>query len=219
MFVLEFIQTGGINFDYKAGQFAIFKILKENFAGSPGKAYTIISLPGDDFLVIAVKKVGVFSGALCGLEIGDKVAIAGPYGNFYPSESDKKDTVFLAGGIGAMPFYAAIKNFYKKRINKRLFLFYSNRNEEDIIFKEELAEISGRWENLKIVNALTRSQNRCADIDEYGRINIEMIRKHLGDLGDKDYFICGPSSFVMDMKEQLKKAGVAADSIKIEAFY
>lgn len=219
VFTLSFALTEGRGFDFRTGQFATFRILKENFFDNFGKAYTITSLPGGEFLTITVKKIGNFSSALCGLEVGDKVGVTGPYGNFYPSESDKKDIVFLAGGIGVTPFYAVIKDFYKRGIDKNLFLFYSNRNKEDIVFLKELDGILKRWKKLKIIHVLTRTQENYPDIKEYERINIGMIKKYLGDLNGKDYFICGPSSFVLDMKEQLKKAGAEQGSLKIEAFY
>ena len=219
VFTLEFFLAEGRGFDFRAGQFVTFRILKDGLPGNFGKAYTITSLPGDDSLAITVKKIGSFSGALCGLEISDKVSVTGPYGNFYPSESDKKDVVFLAGGIGITPFYAVIKDFYKRGIDNSFFLFYSNRNKEDIVFLKEFDEILKRWKKLKIIHVLTRTQEKYPDIKEYERINTKMIKKYLGDLSGKDYFICGPSNFVSDMRDQLKNAGVEHGSLKIEAFY
>lgn len=219
MFTLELTLIEGRGFDFKAGQFATFRILKEGSPNNFGKSYTITSLSGDDFLAITVKKMGAFSGALYGLEIGDKMAVAGPYGNFYPSESEKAPIVFLAGGIGVTPFYAVIKDFYKRAVNRKIFLLYSNRSRADIIFFKELEEISNKWENLKIIYILTREKEKYPEISEYERLNIGMLRKYLGDLGGKDYFICGPSNFVSDMREQLKNNEIERDRIKVEAFY
>jgi len=215
---LEFIPAEKEVFDFKAGQFALFQILNEKFSGSHGKAYTIINLPGENFLAITVKRAGEFSNALCDLKIGDKVKITGPFGNFYPAELNTNDIVFLAGGICITPFYAIIKDFYKRKINKKVTLIYSNRNKEDIIFLKELREISEKWENLKIVYILTREKEKISHIDEYERMNIKIIKKYLGDLSKKDYFIGGRLDFVADIKEQLKNAAVEPGRIKIEAF-
>lgn len=218
VFTLEFVAERD-GFNYKAGQFAIFKILKGDFLNKPGKSYTIISLPSENSLIITVKRMGAFSNALCDLKIGDRVGAAGPYGNFYPIESSNGDIVFLAGGIGITPFYAIIKDLYKRGVNKNLVLFYSNRERPDIVFFKEFEKLASEWKNLKIIHILTREKEKFPYVQEYERLNIEMIKKYLGDLEGRDYFICGPSNFVSDMKDQLKNTGIGQDSIKIEAFY
>ena len=215
---LEFIPEENKIFDFKAGQFALFGILNEKFSGSHGKAYTITSLPGEKFIVITVKRAGEFSNALCDLEIGDRVKFSGPFGNFYPAELSENVIVFLSGGIGITPFYAVIKDFLKRKINRKIILFYSNRNEKDIIFFKELKEISEKWDSLKVIHILTREKEKITHIDEYKRMDMEMIKKYIGDLDKKDYFICGPSDFVMNIREQLKNAAVDGSHIKIEAF-
>lgn len=217
--ILKFLPAEGEIFDFKPGQFALFRILKENSPDIPAKAYTIISLPQENFLIIAVKRIGEFSNALCDLEIGDKARISGPFGDFYPIDSDGKDIVFLAGGIGITPFYAVIKDFYKKGIDRRIILFYSNRNKANIAFLKDLEEISEKWKKLEVVHILTREQKRYPRIRGYERLNINMIKKYLGDLGKKDYFICGPSSFVTNIKKQLENAGVELNYIKTESFF
>lgn len=214
---LDFSSKNGV-FDFKPGQFAIFKILKENKCRGLSRAYTITSLPGQDYLSITVKRAGVFSNALCDLEAGDKVDIAGPYGDFYPQETSK-NLVFMAGGIGVTPFYAILKDMHKNKIGNSLTLFYSNRTEKDIIFFKELKEISGKLKNLKLVNILTRDNGRNNFAAKHKRMDIEMIKKYCKDLKENEYFICGPSGFVLSMKEQLKTAGIDPNYIKIEAFY
>ena len=49
-------------------------------------------------------------------------------------------------------------------------------------------------------------------------MNIRIIKKYLGDLSKRDYFIGGRPDFVADIKEQLKNAAVEPGRIKIEAF-
>ncbi len=216
---LEFVPENGKIFDYKAGQFVVLKIINKNEPSVLSRAYTIISLPGDGFLSITVKRAGAFSNALCDLVVGDRVKITGPYGNFYLTETTENDFVFLAGGIGVTPFFNIIKDLQKKESNKKIFLFCSNKNSENIIFREELDEISKKWGNLKVIHTLTRTKESHFSVNEYRRIDLEMIKKYIGSLDKKEYFICGPSSFVMGVKEQLKNAGVDQNYIKTEAFY
>jgi ferredoxin-NADP reductase/NifU-like protein involved in Fe-S cluster formation len=216
---LEFVPENGKVFDYKSGQFAVFKIINKNKPNILTRAYTITSLSGDESLSITVKRAGAFSNALCDLAAGDRVKITGPYGNFYPIETCENDFVFLAGGIGVTPFLSFIKDLRRKESSKKIFLFCSNKNSEDIIFRKELDEISKKWGNLKVIYTLTRAKEKGSLTDEYKRIDLEMIKKYVGDLDKKEYFICGPSTFVFGIKEQLENAGVNRIFIKTEAFY
>lgn len=206
-------------FSYRAGQFVVVKFLeKEDFKGIR-RAYTITSLPENNFLGITVKRLGKFSNALCDFKISEKVEISGPYGNFYPVENEN-NIVFLAGGIGIVPFYAILKDFLKKkRKDKKITLFYSSRTKNDIIFLSDLNKFSEEWKNLNIIYSLTREKENHGFVKEFKRINIGMIKKYLDRLEDKVYFICGPSELVNNLQNSLKNAGVKSDLIKTEAFY
>lgn len=210
--------SGKFLYSFTPGQFIIVYFLNKRFR-IQGKAYTITSMPGDKFLSITVKKIGEFSGALCGLKIGEQVKITGPYGNFYPGEQIK-NIVFLAGGIGVTPFYGIIKSFVDKNItDKNITLFYSNKTKADIVFFKELEDLARKRRGLKIIYILTREKNKSSSFKEFKRINIKIIRKYLKNLNSKYYFICGPIQFVNDLWRSLKKAGINEDYIKTEAFY
>ena len=217
MMTLKFLPVKGKIFPFQAGQFIIVYFL-DNRLGKTGKPYSISSSPRDKFLTITVKKVGVFSSALHKLKKGEQVKIIGPYGNFYPDES-MKNLVFLAGGIGIAPFFSIIKDFYLKKSPEKIFLFYSNRTEKEIVFFGELNKIAGQWPGLKPIYFLTREKTREKIIGEYCRINIKILKKYLKGLKGNYYFVCGPKEFVFDLCQKLKNSGVSEKFIKTEAFY
>ena len=218
VFTLDF-QSKSTMFDFIPGQFVMAKIVRGIATEGLSRAYTNTSLSGEECLSLTVKRAGIFSNALCDLALEDEVALSGPYGNFYPKEGSLKKLVFLAGGVGAMPFYAIIKNEYKNKTGRHMTLFYSNKTSGDIIFHQELKGLTAVCKNFKLVTILTRDTERKEPADEYKRIDSEMVKKYIGDLNGNDYFICGPSAFVLGMKEELKTAGVDPHDIKIEAFY
>lgn len=210
---------GGGMFSFRPGQFVMVRFPKPAHSGPRGRAYTITSIPGENGASITVKRMGSFSNALCDLKKGNRVMIAGPYGSFSPNE-DMRDMVFLAGGIGIAPFYAIIRSFaHERRRDKKVTLFYSNRTKGDIVFFDAFAELSGRLKWLKIIHTTTREKGEHPLIAESRRIDMKMLKKHLGKLGGKHYFICGPTGFVDGFKKKLQKAGVKEDHIKTEAFY
>ena len=208
---------------FTPGQFVNIYFLDDR-CGGQGKPYSISSVPSDDFLNVTVKKVGGFSGALHDLKIGERVKISSPQGYFYP-EDEMKDVVFLAGGIGITPFYSIIKNNFDNKTNKNIFLFYSNKTRNSAAFLNNLNNLAKNWLKLKVVNIFTResaawrTKTLAAENNEYGRINIKMLKKYLKDLDRKHYFICGSVSFVNDLWRELKKNKVEEDYIKVESFF
>lgn len=214
---LEFSPAQGEIFPFLAGQFALFSFLDKRAEGKV-RAYTISSLPTDNFLAISVKKVGVFSSALHEMKIGEKINVGPGQGRFYP-EKTMKNMVFLAAGIGIAPFYAIIKNSREQKSKNKIFLFYSNKTKKEIIFFKQLNEISEKWSGLKIVYLLTREEIKDERICECCRIDMAILKKYLNNnLKSKYYFICGPREFVRDKYKELKDCGVKEKFIKIEAF-
>ncbi len=205
-------------FSFQPGQYVVARFLN-NFLNTPGKAYTITSLPGEKFIAITVKRLGKFSNALCDLRIGDRVKIIGPYGHFFPRDKIKK-IVFLAGGIGVTPFFNIIKSFSKeKKTGKKTILFYSNKTKNDIVFFKELNKLNKKLNNLKIVYILTREKSTHPLIKEFRRIDVKMLKKYLKRMGDYYYFICGSAEMVDHLWKELKITGIKESHIITETFY
>ena len=58
----------------------------------------------------SIKKCGSLTDHLHSLQVGDEIAVRGPYGNHFPVE-DKlkgKNLLFIAGGIGLAPLRSVI---------------------------------------------------------------------------------------------------------------
>ena len=220
----KFSPVKGKIFSFVSGQFVNVYFLDDR-CGGQGKPYSISSIPSDNFLNITVKKIGKFSGALHDLKIGEKVEISSPQGYFYP-EDGIKDIVFLAGGIGITPFYSIIKDYFNKKADKNIFLFYSNKTKADTAFSKKLDDLSKKWKELKIIYVFTReSASRrtikisAAENSESKRIDVKILKKHLKNLDKKYYFICGSIGFVRDLWKELKESNVQEDFIRVESFY
>jgi ferredoxin-NADP reductase len=127
-----------------------------------------------------------------------------------------KDIVFLAGGIGITPFYSIIKDYFNKRTDKNIFLFYSNKTKGSVAFSDNLNYLAENWLKLKIVRIFTQE---LVINNEFNRINFKMLKKYLKNLDKKYYFICGSVGFVTDLWKELKKNKVEEEYIKVESFY
>lgn len=132
---------------------------------------------------------------------GDTVKISGGEGQFYYEPlRDEKNIIALAGGSGITPFLSmayAIRDGYE---DFNLTILFGNRNEESILFKDELDDICKACPKVKVVHVLSDEEKSGY---EHGFITAELIEKYAG--GDYSIFICGPEAMYRFVDKEIGK--------------
>ena len=178
-------------FNYTAGQFAFFDIGGVyNDPKGPIRHFTISSSPTENFIMFSTRiRDSSYKKRLSTLEEGTKVKVRGPEGQFVLHEDYSKPAVFLSGGIGVTPFRSMLKYATDKQLPIKIVVFDSNRNQSNILFKEEFDDWADRNKNLKIIHTISEDEaggpeqsSSAAKKDwkgEYGRIDKAMILKYV----------------------------------------
>jgi ferredoxin-NADP reductase/nitrite reductase/ring-hydroxylating ferredoxin subunit len=219
--------------NYTAGQFAFFDIGGVyNDPKGPIRHFTISSSPTENFIMFSTRiRDSPYKKRLSTLEEGSRVKVRGPEGQFVLHEDYSKPAVFLSGGIGVTPFRSMIKYATDKQLPLKIVMFDSNRNRENILFKEEFDDWANRNKNLKIIYTISDDQDRHEQQQssstandwkgEYGRIDKAMILKYLDTnmLNNSIFYICGPPSMLKAMQSLLQdNLEIPKDRIKVEEF-
>jgi ferredoxin-NADP reductase len=200
-------------FNYLAGQYMFITL--EVGGGDITKHLTISSSPTEKFLEITKRLTGhPFANALSSLEPGDVVRIKGPYGKFVLG--DYKKIGMLSGGIGITPLRSMIRYSADKAINTDIVLIYSNKNENDIGFKDEFQELQRYNPNLKVIYTITEPSRNWNGLT--GRINSEMIMKCLPDYRERVFYISGPAQMANAMQILLSDLKIPENRIRKEYF-
>lgn len=195
-------EKNGIN--YQSGQFAFIKF-KNKTLSSESHPFSIASSSNFRELKVFIKKLGDFTAQLDELKVGDKVEVEGPYGMF-ANTSTNKDQVWIAGGIGITPFISMSGNLSQ---NKKVFLIFSAQEETDFIAKEKFEELASSNKNFKCI--FWNSQKK-------GYLTLKDVEKFVGDLKEKEFFICGPSKLKESIITSLVKNKIKRKDIHEEAF-
>lgn len=163
-------------------------------------------------LSVTVKAQGATTGDLQTVRQGETVYIDGPYGVFsrHALQSDRP-IVMIAGGIGITPFRRLSRELIDQA-ERELFLFYGNKREAEIIYKEEFETL----DRVRVVHVIS-------DDEDYegqtGLITPELLTKYLHrDLKEHEFLICGPRGMTMNLESGLTEEGVPADQIHHELF-
>jgi ferredoxin-NADP reductase/nitrite reductase/ring-hydroxylating ferredoxin subunit len=220
------IARGGI--DYTAGQYAFFKIDGVyGDAKGPIRHFSIASSPTEqDYIQISTRiRDTPYKQKLASLEEGTKILAWGPRGEFVLHDDDhSKPAVFLSGGIGVTPFRSMIKFATDKQLPIKITMFDSNRNQHNILYRNEFDSCTSQNKNLKIVYTVTEEEqvsNTENWSGERGRIDKSMLEKYLtkDEIGNAVFYVCGPPGMLKAIQELLQKElQVSKDRLKIEAF-
>ena len=171
-----------------------FIFIKFNFAKLGEKHPFSISSSSGKNLRISVKNLGDFTSDLANLKVGTVAFVEGPYGRF-DVLSDKRDQIWIAGGIGITPFLSFLQEMIDKKSHRKVDLYYAVKNESEAVFLEELKSYAKSLKNFRLFVHYS---------DSMGYLDSEKVEKN-SKLDGKAVYFCGPISLVSSMKKQLSK--------------
>jgi len=205
---------------FTPGQYLTLKLIINN--EEQRRSYSICSSSAEN-ITVAVKKVenGLVSSYLNEvLKENDEMEVMTPEGNFILETDPNKKRKFVgfAAGSGITPIMSMIKQLSIDETETVFTLFYSNKMENDVIFKHQLDQLAGN--NLKINYIYTRQKLNNPLLE--GRIDkskaTELIKADLSCLNADAFFLCGPEEMIFNVKSALEEFGVLNTKIKFELF-
>jgi len=215
------LDTNGTNYQFRAGQHADFTFLhpSREHEGDNSRTFSLANSPqdrGQVMIALRMRETG-FKTAMKGAALGTKFQVSRARGSFTLHKETTRAAVFLAGGIGITPMRSILNWAAQERLERKLYLFYSNRRLEDVAFLKELEDLAVQNPYFEFIPTLTRVDSP-AWPHEKGHIDREMLSRYLVGLKGPVYYIAGPSGMVTAMTELLHSSGVGDDDMKTEEF-
>lgn len=207
------------NFQFKAGQYLTLSFVING--KEERRSYSLCSSPSESILQVAVKEVanGLMSTHINrNLTVGTVVNVMPPLGGFLiePNGVAKKYVAFAAGS-GITPILSMAKTIQEQEPSSTFTIIYSNKDENNVIFKSALAALNPN--TVKLVYVYSRQKT--GDENTEGRIDENKARQLVSSLNLKDaaaFYLCGPEEMIINAKKGIESLGVAADKIKFELF-
>ena len=199
---------GSPMFSFQAGQWVMLYL--DGPDGKPWKApFSIASAPSEstESFELAIKVYGDFTRLAQGLRVGDVVRIQGPFGVFC-LRPGTEPLVMIAAGIGITPLRSMYREMEMQQDERPVTLLYTNRTQRGIAYEAELQERVARDPRFRLVSTLTGEDDIPDWKGEYGRITHETLRRHIPDFSVCEYVMCGPKTFMDEMREALANEGV-----------
>jgi len=151
--------------------------------------------------------------------VGDRIEVRGPIGGYFVWEAALGGPLLLVGGgSGVVPLMAMARHRLRAGSRVPARILVSSRNQEDIIYRDELDRLASSRDGLEVIHTLTRSQP--PGWTGYARrIDDRMLAEVLEPLGIATrVYICGPTALVEVAANACVRLGLPADRIRTERF-
>ncbi len=208
--VLEIPAAHAERFRYRAGQFLSFKIPYEKQVLT--RSYSLSSAPETDpEHKVTVKRIdgGRISNWIKDrVGVGSRLMVAPPAGSFVLDGADRR-TILFAAGSGITPIISIAKSALASS-GRSLTLFYANRDERSIIFRDELDALArAHPDRLEVVHRLDA-------VD--GLVERDDVKRLVGAQVESDFYLCGPGPFMAIVEEALRELHVDRERVHVERF-
>jgi len=153
------------------------------------------------------------------LQEGDQLELRGPIGGYFTWQvADGGPLLLVAGGSGIVPLMAMLRHRAAQHSNVPARLLYSSRAFDEIIYRQQLAQLAEAAPTLMVTHTLTRRQP--PDWSGYRR---RIDRAMLVDVAwppseQPQAFVCGPTTLVETVASALVELGHEARRVKTERF-
>lgn len=207
------------NMLYAAGQYIDFLL-----DGGKRRSYSIATAPMLEGAMMDIEihvrhsAGGLFTDRVFAkLKVGEVLRFEGPLGTFYLREESDKPIIFLAGGTGFGPIKAMIEYALRRKIARRMVLYWGCRARRDLY----MAELPQHWaaENphVSFVPVLSEA---VAEDDWTGRTGLvhRAVMADWPDLSGHQVYACGAPAMVDAARRDFAQCGLPAAEFFADSF-
>jgi ferredoxin-NADP reductase len=207
---------------FQAGQFVVLRLHLAPDKPPVLRSYSLSDLPVADHFRISVKSElnGIGSSFLCNhTKGGDVLDVSAPRGSF-TLRSSQNPVVLLSAGVGATPVMSMLHVLAAEKPQREVWWIYGARNRVEHPFAEEsrsLLKQLSRGRRYIVYSRPAAIDQLGTDFDAPGHIDAALLGR-IGVSQSSDFYLCGPSSFLQNMRDGLRNWGALAGNVHTEIF-
>lgn len=210
------LDTGGVQMQFKAGQWLDFYVDLDGEEGVGG--YSMTSSPltaGSVELAIKASEMNPVTRHLHErTRVGDRVTLDGGQGDCYYEAGMAASLMLIVGGIGITPIMSIVRYAAAATPDVPVTLLYAATSPDELLFREELEALAARNRRFRVEFFVTRGG---AGPLHAGHIDEDALRAAL-DPGAV-YFVCGPPAMIDRTVETLGRLGVSSERVRFERWW
>lgn len=207
----------GFSFDYQPGQYIGIGLLVDG--RWRWRSYSLTSVPerhrglgkGARTITITVKAMpeGFLSTHLVGgVEPGTIVRLAAPQGNFVMPDPAPASVLFVTAGSGITPVMSMLRTLTRRDQLGDVMHLHSAPTEADVLFADELSELTARHPGYRLQLRATRTE---------GRLDLARLDDMAPDWRERQTWACGPEAMLEAAERTWAAAGIP-ERLHLERF-
>lgn len=212
--------TEGTEFGYRSNQAIRLILPGVQDPWGPARSFSLSSSPSEPGIAeVSVKMTGSpFKEALRTLRPGDSALAIGPLGDLLYDPT--RDSLFIAGGIGASPFRGMLRYASDLRDHRPIRMLYSAKVPEEFAFRPEFDRLESKDGQISVDYTVTRPADAAVPWSgRTGRIDTPWLREALADLDRPKVFVVGLPQMASEALQLLRgDLGQVEDDLEYEFF-
>ncbi|MGF1684396.1 NO-inducible flavohemoprotein [Photobacterium minamisatsumaniensis] len=207
--------------DFKPGQYLGVYLKPEEFEYQEIRQYSLSSAPQTNSYRISVKREegGKVSNYLHNnLNVGDKVQLAPPAGDFFLEVEPTTPVTLISAGVGLTPTLSMLETLTNHQAD--VHWLHAAENGAQHAFKAEVAALAEKHDHIS--NTVWYRDPLTADrpAEDFHYAGLIDLTKQQSELTtpNMQYYFCGPVGFMQHVAKQLIEMGVTEEQLHYECF-
>ena len=175
---------------------------------------------------------GICSSYVFSRNLGDKVTISGPYGEFFINPT-QREMIYIGGGAGMAPLRSHIFHlFHTEKTDRKVSYWYGGRSKRELFYQDHFHKIEEEFPNFHFYVGLSEplpddNWKIKKDLDDKegdgytGFIHQVLYDNYLKDHPEPEeveYYLCGPPLMNAAVLKMLDEMGVPPENIRFDDF-
>ena len=214
-----FIQVPELErFDFEPGQFVTLDLPIGEKTSERWRSYSIASWPDDSNifeLVIVLAEGGKGTEYLFNqIKEGDELTFRGAQGKFTLPENIDRDLYLICTGTGIAPFRSMVHHILNNHVtHHHIYLIFGCRKKSDILYYDELVDLSHKIENFHYHPTLSREEWE----GKKGYVH-QVYEELLKEKPPGYFFLCGWKNMITEARHKLADLGYEKKDIHFELY-
>lgn len=165
---------------------------------------------------------GVCSSYVFTRNVGDKVTISGPYGEFFIKPTNK-EMIYIGGGAGMAPLRSHVFHLFHtlKTKDRKVSYWYGGRSKTELFYTQDFRDIEKEYDNFSYHIALSDALPEDNWDGMTGFIHQAVLDNYLTQHPEPEeceYYLCGPPMMLSAVMKMLDDMGVPEENIAFDDF-
>ncbi|MBL1378830.1 NADH:ubiquinone reductase (Na(+)-transporting) subunit F [Zobellella iuensis] len=153
------------------------------------------------------------------LEVGDRLSLSGPYGQFFVRKSDEGGAIFIAGGSGLSSPQSMILDLLAEGDRRPLYLFQGARNVAELYNRALFEQLAAEHDHFHYIPALNAPLPE-DDWQGFTGFVHEAVAEHFEQrCGGNKAYLCGPPPMIDAAITTLMQSRLFERDIHMERFF